>query len=334
MTAARATAEAPANIAFVKYWGARDLDHAVPWTASLSMTLRRCCSVCTVEVIELDEDLVQWVNRNGECVDPGVGFASRVRAHLATLRRRLGTAARFRVATRNNFPSSAGIASSASGFAALTMATVAVAGRRLDPAALSVLARMSGSGSAARSTLGGFVEWPEDISNPQGPAAQVATADHWPLCDVIAVTDQGEKAVPSRQGHRRAPTSPLFATRLSLVPERLEQARQAIRDRDLEGLGRVIESEALDLHYIAMSSQPPIYYWNGGTIDVLKTVQRLRKTGCPVFWTMDAGANVHLICSQAERETVVREVEALESVRQVIRDEVGPGPRLLDTHLI
>lgn len=334
MTAAKTTVEAPANIAFVKYWGARDLDRAVPWTGSLSMTLRRCCSVCTVEITELDEDLVQLVNRNGECVDPGVGFVSRVRAHLATLRRRLGTSGHFRVATRNNFPSAAGIASSASGFAALTMATVTATGRHLDPSELSILARMSGSGSAARSVLGGFVEWPEDISDPHGPARQVATADHWPLCDVIAVTDQGEKAVPSRQGHRRAPTSPHFAARLSLVPGRLEQTRLAIRERDLEGLGRVIESEALDLHYIAMSSQPPIYYWNGGTIDVLRAVQELRMAGCPVFWTMDAGANVHLICPQSERETVVQEVEALESVKQVIRDEVGPGPRLLDTHLI
>ena len=227
----------------------------------------------------------------------------------------------------------AGIASSASGFAALAVAAAGAMEAPMTPDTLSLWARASGSGSAARSVLGGFVEWPGAADDPESAAGQLADAAHWPLCDVVAVVDDGPKAVSSRDGHRRAATSPYYERRLELMPGRLEAVRLAIRQRDLASLGAVVEVEAIDLHMIAMSSDPPIHYWQPGTLEVLKRMRALRADGIPVYATMDAGPNVHLICEPANEITVVEAIEELPSVGSVIRDRVGDGPELVEEHL-
>jgi diphosphomevalonate decarboxylase len=194
---------------------------------------------------------------------------------------------------------------------------------------LSSLARQSGSGSAARSVFGGYVEWPagdSDASSDGGHAVQLAPAEHWELCDVIAVVEIGPKAVPSREGHALAHTSPYLGKRLELLPSRLDKVRQAIAERDLTPLGPVLEEEAIDLHLIAMSSHPPIFYWSPGTVDVLRTVRELRQEGLEAWATMDAGANVHVICDPDSEDEVAERLGELSSVGFVIRDGVGDGP--------
>jgi diphosphomevalonate decarboxylase len=380
--AGRATAVAPANIAFVKYWGASDLQHAIPVNPSISMTLSRCVSRTTVDFDPMagedagvdvgvdevwlratepgaervgeetgnDEPTAGWDDdgdADDRLVDPGPSFRRRVLAHLAAIRRWRGLApgvGRFRVVTGNSFPAAAGLASSASGFAALTVATLAALGRDPlggdpDRGELSSLARRSGSGSAARSVLGGYVEWPAPGSAPDGAgdgdprAAQLAPAAHWDLRDVIAVVETGAKEVSSLDGHRRALTSPHFERRQAELPRRLDEVRRALAERDLERLGPVLEEEAVELHLVAMSSRPPIFYWQPGTLEVLATVRALRRGGLGAWATMDAGANVHVICAAGDEPAVAGRLGELPAVRAVLRDRAGDGPTLHAEHL-
>ena len=263
----KATVEAPSNIALVKYWGAKDLDRAIPYAPSVSMTLRECRTQTTVEFRKGDDrpDEVLLETEAGTLESADEDFRDPIVRHLDRLREWADCSGACRVATRNSFPKAAGIASSASGFAALTLATARAFGRDPDATESSVLARRSGSGSAARSVWGGYVLWPRQSSgsSPRQPsgdeaaAAQLFPADHWDLRDVIAVVDTEAKTVSSREGHRRAPTSPFFDTRLDHLGERLGTVRSALRDRDMARLGEAVERDGIELHLIAMSSAPP-----------------------------------------------------------------------------
>ena len=333
----KATVSAPANIAFIKYWGARDLERAIPMNSSISMTLEHCVTQCTVETLDHGgEDEVWLAEPDGGFGAPEPDFSHRVREHLDRIRQWAGRKEPVRVATRNTFPTAGGLASSASGFAALTLAAAGAFGKKASPRDLSLLARRSGSGSACRSVLGGFVEWPETQaggSDDDSYARQIADADHWDLRNIIAVVEIGPKSVPSIEGHRRATTSPYYTKRLELLPDRLDKVRRAIRERDLDALGPVIEQEAIDLHLTAMSSNPPIFYWSPGTLAVLRAVRELRQEGLAAWATMDAGANVHVICDADSEDDVAERLEDLPAVGFVIRDGIGPGPDQEAEHL-
>ncbi len=333
------TAEAPSNIAFIKYWGARDLEGGgegpVPFNRSLSMTLDACRSICSASPLgNGSEDEIRWLDepgggRSAEPPPPAPpAFVERTRRHLDRLRewsRRTAAPYQggFRIATCNTFPAAAGIASSASGFTALTLAVAACMGFDLAPRTLSRLSRSSGSGSAARSAWGGYVEWPAGDSNA---AVQILDEGAWELCDLVAVVETGAKKVSSRDGHRRAASSPYFARRLAALEGRLERVRAALHGRDFEALGDAVEEEGIDLHLIAMSSRPPVHYWSPGTIEVLAAVRGLRADGVAAYATMDAGANVHVICQPADGPRVADRLEALDSVERVLRDRTGGPP--------
>jgi diphosphomevalonate decarboxylase len=330
----KTTVDAPANIAFIKYWGAKDLDRALPLNTSISMTLENCATRCTAELLGSGHEDEVWISEpDGGFRRPPHEFEERVRAHLDRMRRWAGREETFRIATRNSFPSAAGLASSASGFAALTLATAGAFGRdEVELDELSRLARESGSGSASRSVLGGFVEWPATGAQASH-AVEIAGPDHWDLRDVIAVVEIGPKAVSSLEGHRRAHTSPYLGKRLEELPARTERVRRAIAERDLSLLGPAIEEEAVDLHIVAMSSQPPIFYWSPGTVGVLRAVRELRQEGVAAYATMDAGANVHVICEGEAEDQVASRLDSLPVVGFVIRDAVGPGPETTPQHL-
>lgn len=332
--ARKATAVAPSNIAFIKYWGARDLERALPHNPSISMTLSRCFSRCTVEHRpDGDEHRVLLRSSTGELRPPGAEFTQRVVRHLDRIRKMTDCPGGFHVATENSFPAAAGLASSASGFASLSLAATRALGLELDSRELSSLSRLSGSGSAARSALGGYVEWPAVLDDPECCAVALATAEDWDLRDVIAVVDSGPKKTSSLEGHRRAPTSPHYEKRQEQLPARLQAVREAIAQRDLEALGPVLEDEAIDLHLVAMSSKPAIFYWRPATLEVLWQVRSLRDEGVAAWATMDAGPNVHVICPPEAEEPVARRLGALAGVQSVIRDAVGTGPGVVSEHL-
>ncbi len=331
---AKCTAVAAANIALIKYWGMQDADRVWPTNPSISMTLRHCVSRSTVETIAGNEDEVLYLSDDGVPAPADAEFAAGVLRHLQRMRVLADRREAMRVATVNNFPTGAGIASSASGFAALTMAAAGALELQPDAPQLSRWARMSGSGSAARSILGGFVQWPGDAGDPDAPAQRIFDRGHWPLRDLIVVVDREPKEVSSREGHRRALTSPYYSVRQTLLPRRAERVRQALATRDFRQLAEAVEEEAIDLHLIAMSSRPPTFYWQAPTLTVLHAVRQLREGGMEVCATIDAGPNVHVLCTPRDADRAFDVLCDLPGVVQVIADEVGSDAHYDRSHLI
>ena len=325
MSVLKATAVACANIAFVKYWGKRDAELNLPANSSLSMNLDRLTTITTVEFSpDYDDDLVILDGREerGETRQRIVAHLDRVRA-MARLR------VRARVISKNSFPSGAGLASSASGFAALSLAASRAAGLELSQRELSILARF-GSGSACRSIPGGFSEWTAASSSEESFAEQIAPPEHWDLRDVIALVSRAKKPVGSTEGHSLAPSSPFFQARLASLADRLTKAKAALLEKDLATLGPLIEEDAISMHAVMMTSRPPIYYWLPSSIQLIHEVQNWRAEGLEVYFTLDAGPNVHLICQAADQAEVERRLRDIEEVLEVIVSGPGPAARVIE----
>ncbi len=328
MATQKATAEAKSNIAFIKYWGNRDAQARVPLNDSVSMNLDHATTTTTVEFDgQLNEDQI------------AIGTApvsdaarARVIAHLERVRALAKFETRARVQSQNNFPTGAGIASSASGFAALSLAATHAAGIELNERALSMLARQA-SGSACRSIPAGFVEWIGGWTSHDSYAVSIAPPTHWDLRDVIAIVSTEEKQVGSTEGHAAAQSSHFLAERISALPARFHRVRRAILAKDLRLLGSAIEEDALELHFVAMTSNPPVYYWSPGMVRVIQAVQRWRHEGLGVYFTLDAGPNVHLICEARDADQVATLAGSVLDVHQVIVNAPGGAAQLSETHL-
>lgn len=337
MASGTATAQAHANLAFVKYWGKSDPALNLPLNNSISMNLSDATTTTTVTFdSELEQDLV-FVQKQ----PASQGFTQRVSTQLDRIRAVTGSQVRARVTTENSFPAGAGIASSASGMAALTLAATAALGLDLGERELSVLARR-GSGSACRSIPGGFVEWFAAPQSDDSYAAQIAPAEHWPIIDLAVIVSHETKKVPSSEGHQLALGSPFSQTRLDTLPERTACIRRAILECDFETFGRETEAEALAMHTIAMTSayvadgvwQSGVYYWAPDTLTLLIAVQGWRAEGLPVFFTLDAGPTVHLLCPAEQADTVVEAVQRLEREREgrtwrILRNAPAGGATLV-----
>ncbi len=322
----KATAIACANIAFIKFWGKRDAELNLPANSSLSMNLDRLTTVTTVEFsADYADDLVILDGREARG-----GSRQRIVAHLDRVRAMAGLGARARVISENSFPTDAGLASSASGFAALSLAASSAAGLELSPRELSILARF-GSGSACRSIPGGFCEWEAGTSSEESFARQLAPPEHWDLRDVIAIVSRAHKQVGSTEGHALAPSSPFHQARLASVAYCLPQARAALLEKDVATLGRLIEEDAVSMHVVMMTSRPPIYYWLPGSIQLIHEVQSWRAKGLEVYFTLDAGPNVHLICQATAQAEVEKRLTDIEGVLEIIVSGPGPGARLIET---
>lgn len=324
----KATANANSNIAFIKYWGNRDQFLRLPLNDSLSMSLEALTARTTVEFDDgLKEDQVEI----GETeITPAT--RERVVKHLDRVRAESRVTAKARVVSRLNFPAGTGLASSAAGFAALTLAATCAAGLGLDERALSVLARL-GSGSACRSIPGGFVEWVASMSSVTSFARTIAPADYWDLRDVAVVVTEQAKRVGSSEGHLAAPTSPFLGERLNRLPGRFHRSKRAVLERNLHALGPDLEAEAIELHLMAMTSRPPVYYWSAEMVRVIEAARAWREQGLPVYFTLDAGPNVHLICEGKDADQVAASARGTEGVREVIPSGVGGPAHLSEEHL-
>jgi len=328
MPQSKATATAHPNIAFIKYWGNRDDALRLPANPSLSMNLGELATTTTVVFDEgLEQDELTIDGQPGE-------EAARVRvsSHLDLVRQRVGIRAAARLVSRNNFPAGVGIASSASGFAALTLAACAAAGLDLTEAQLSALARR-GSGSASRSVPGGYTEWLMGRGNASSFAQSVAPADHWDLRDVVAVVSREHKAVGSSRGHGLAVSSPLHQARVAAIPAMLAGCTRALLARNLEAMGALIEGDAVMMHAVMMTSRPALYYWTPETMAIIHAVRSWRAEGLPVYYTIDAGPNVHLICEAADADAVEAQVRALPGVLDVLASGPGGPVRVVGEHL-
>jgi diphosphomevalonate decarboxylase len=308
------TAVAHPNLAVVKYWGKADPRLNIPTNSSLSVNLgsaRTTTAVCFSPDFEQD-----IVHLNGAPADERT--AARVTRHLDRVRRLAGRTERARVESVNDFPAAAGIASSASAFAALSLAASRALDLHLTERELSVLARQ-GSGSACRSIPSGFVRWEAGHDDASSYACQVAPPEHWDLRITTVIFSEQPKEVSSSDGHALAQTSPFFAARLAELPHTLEVVQSALLARDFARFGLALEREAVSMHTIAMTADAStsgplsgplsgLYYWQAWTMGLIQRVQAWRRGGLPVYFTIDAGPNVHLFCEAAQQAAVEAEL--------------------------
>lgn len=323
MRRSAATAKARANIALSKYWGKCDVALNLPAVPSISMTLDR---LVTTTRVSFEEDLAA----DRVFLDGRPASASESRRVVEMLDR-VREAARIdtfaTVTSDNRFPTAAGLASSASGFAALAAAATSAAGLDWSPERLSRLARRS-SASAARSLFGGFAELPAGKPGRDALGArQVAPADHWDLRLVVAVAAKGPKKVGSTEGMERSrATSPFYDAWVAAAPKLNRTVRDALRRRDLDRLGRAMEQSTLSFHSCAMSSDPAIVYFQPATLAALGTVHRLRDDrGVSVWATMDAGPHVKALCHARDAARVRRALAATEGVLGTMVARPGAG---------
>ncbi|RFF29758.1 diphosphomevalonate decarboxylase [Wenzhouxiangella sediminis] len=320
MSFKQAAARAGANIALVKYWGKRDQRLNLPAAGSISITLAGLETRTTVTpdpTLGADEFVLDGVEQ-----PPG-----RVGAVLDLVRERAGATVACRVESRNNFPTGAGLASSASGFAALVVAAAQAFGLQLSESELSGLARR-GSGSAARSIFGGFAEMdPGHRENGVDAVARpLLSAEEWPLEVVVAITDSGSKAVGSRDGmNHTMRTSPYYPAWVETVAEDLDAARSAIAARDFEALAETAEHSALKMHASMLAARPGLVYWNPATLACLHAVRALRSAGTGVFFTIDAGPQLKAVCLPGESERVAGLLADQPGVSDVLVTGLGGG---------
>lgn len=315
-----ATSVASPNIAFIKYWGNRDHELRIPSNGSISMNLGGLFTRTRVTFDQALADDVLVLEGQAQ----GGPALQRVSAMLSRVRSMAELNCCARVESSNNFPMGAGIASSASAFAALSMAASRAAGLELDEAALSRLAR-TGSGSACRSVPAGFVEWRGGDRHENSYAYSIAPPEHWALVDCVAIVSRAHKATGSSEGHPLAYTSPLQAARIDDAPRRLGICRQAILERDFEALAEIVELDSNLMHGVIMTSTPRILYWQPATLAVMQAVVGWRAEGLPVCYTIDAGPNVHVICTAPFAAQVAERLKTLPGVENVLTATPG-GP--------
>lgn len=314
------TVKAHPNIAFIKYWGNKDDVLRIPSNGSISMNLG---DISTLTTVEIDPSL-----RSDELVVNGIttehNTSMRIRDFLSHIRKLSNHKEYARISSHNDFPSGSGIASSASGFAALALAGSTAYGLHLTEIELSCLARR-GSGSACRSIPTGYVEWQPGTTDEDSFAFSIGDPDYWDLVDIIAIVDPSHKKTGSTQGHHIAKSSPLQNSRVEDAPRRIHVCRTAIQERDFSTFANIVEQDCLLMHAVMMTSDPNLIYWKPPTLELITKVVELRQQGLPVCYTIDAGPNVHILTLRQYRHTVEDEFNKMECVRTCLVSGSGEG---------
>ena len=323
-----ATATAQPNIALVKYWGKRDDALNLPAAGSLSITLD---ALHTRTRVGFDEALdADDVTLNGT---RDAAQTRKLGEFLDLFRSRAGVTKRAHVESTNDFPTGAGLASSASGFAALAVAADHALGLNLGARELSVLARR-GSGSAARSMFGGFVEMAAGTraDGLDAFASPLLDAAAWPLGVVVAITTHEKKSISSRVGmDRTRQTSPFYRDWIETVPGDLATARAAVQAHDFDQLARVSEASCMAMHAVMLATRPALIYWNAATLECVQCIRLLQADGTGVFFTIDAGPQVKAVCLPEHAPRVADALRSVRGVEDVLRSGVGAGARLIGT---
>lgn len=320
----KATAKAPANIAFIKYWGKKDEKLRLPMNGSISMNLSEIFTTTCVEFGEyFKEDTVSIDGNKVENKEK-----ARVIDHLDRIRKIAQLKLKAKVESKNNFPKGTGLASSASGFAALTLAASKAAGLRLSEKELSILARI-GSGSACRSVPDGFVEWKEGRNSKTSYAHTLYLPDHWDICDVIAIVDKTSKKINSTEGHVLAESSPFLKARIAGMRNKIEEIKDSLKRKDFTKFGEILEEEAINMHAVMMTSKPALYYWLPETLTIMLSVIKWRDVGLESYFTIDAGPNVHVICQAKNVARIKRRLIKLKGIKRAVINKPSAGAMLI-----
>jgi len=326
MKSARAIAHS--NIALVKYWGKRAAvegqadDLNLPAVGSLSLTLDSLRTETVVRPGDTDAFTL-----NGQPI--ANTMATKVFRHLDRIWTATGDSAPrppCSVASINHLPTSAGLASSASGFAALTLAGAKALELSATTGTLSALARR-GSGSAARSLWGGFVRLDRGERSDGGDciARPLFPASHWDIRLLIVHTARGPKSVGSTAGMEESrATSPYYASWVATSEADLSVAEAAIAARDLTKVGQVMEQSMFKMHACMLATRPPIIYWNGVTLEVIRALWEAREAGLEAYATSDAGPHVKVLCAAANAAQIEAELRKVPGVLAI--EAVRPGP--------
>ena len=315
----QARARAQPNIALIKYWGKRDTGRNLPAVDSLSLTLSE---LYTDMLVRFEPSLpADVLEVNGARAH---GLLPRVSRCLDSVAGKDRPAAE--IVSTCNFPLGAGLASSASSFAALVVAAAAACGRERGTAELATLAGRA-SGSAARSLYPGFVLLRNE--DRRVTVRSILAPDEWPLRVVVAITDPGRKPTGSGDAmeiSRRS--SPFYRRWIEDQPADLEAALAAIGRRDFAALGQVAEHNCLKMHSVMWSSRPPLVYWNAATVNCLETIRGLQADGVQVFFTIDAGPQVKAVCGPAAEARVAAALAATAGVQSLMISGLGAGAQL------
>ena len=319
------TAISHPNIAFIKYWGNRDDSLRLPSNGSISMNLSALETHTTVEIdseIQSDCLTINKLEQQGNAL-------VRVTDFMDILREMSGKNAFSRIYSITNFPQSAGVASSAAAFSALALAGSKAYGLDLSEKALSILARR-GSGSASRSIPNGFVELMASDKSEESFAKSIASADHWQLWDCVAIVTKEAKKIGSTEGHSAAYTSPFQPARVQDAPRRLNLCREALLKKDFNALAEIIELDSNMMHSVMMTSSPSLMYWTSHSLEIMQKVILWRHEGIAAAYTLDAGSNVHVICTDESIHMIKNRLEGMPFVEKVLASCVGSGAKLLD----
>lgn len=319
----KATAKAHTNIALIKYWGKRNEQLFLPMNSSLSITLDQFYTVTTVKFSGNKSEDVLFIN---DCLMGGAE-TKKVTQFLDRLRTISGIQLYATIRSENKVPTAAGFASSASGFAALAAAAVKALQLDVDKKELSQIARQ-GSGSACRSIYGGFVEWQkgEREDGTDSYAVSILDEQDWRIAVLSVVLTSQPKQVLSREGMKRTvDTSPFYDSWVKEAGKDLTVAKAAIQQRDFSMLGQVAEANALKMHATMLGAQPPFFYWQSATLEVMHRVHALRSEGILAYFTIDAGPNVKILCEPENVPVVSQNMEKLAVVEAVHICYPGPG---------
>ena len=316
------TARAHTNIALVKYWGKADEELIIPMNGSVSLTLDHFYTDTTVE---FDPALTEDVF----CLDGKQKHDPKV-AKFMDLVRILAKKETFtRIDSINHVPTAAGLASSASAYAALAFASTSAAGLNLTRKDLSRLARR-GSGSATRSIFGGFVEWHKGTNDLTSFAEPIEEETDWEICMIAIVINGHEKKISSRHGMQQVvKTSPYYREWVKTAEEDLKLVKQAIKNRDFCLLGEVSEASAMKMHALNMSAKPHFSYFMPESILAMQKIEELRSQGIPCYYTMDAGPNVKVICEKQNVSLIIDELSKFFAKENLLVASPGPGAKLI-----
>ncbi len=325
----KASCKSPANIAFIKYWGKTDPETRVPQNNSISMCLSNLYSICTVKFDEkYAEDEVQFLNEK-VVKDREI---KRIIETLDRVRNKAGISYKAKVVTKNNFPKATGIASSASGLSSLTVAAAKAAGLDLNKKEMSKLARLA-SGTACRSIPDGFVEWEKGTCKKDSYAKQIYPTDYWDIVDIVAIVTKKMKKISSTNGHSMADTSPFQETRIKNMPEKIKRFKKTLEKKDFYEFGNILEKESLNMHAICLTSKPPILYWEATTMTIMRKVREWRSKGLPVYFTIDAGPSVHIICKGKSAEIVQEKLKKIKGIDRISLNRSAKGAKIIKKHL-
>ena len=323
----RVTSLAHSNIALIKYWGRSDSSLRLPLNGSISMNLSNLQTVTTVEFSP--EYKSDDVTIDGEKNEKEI---KRVADHLNRIRLLAKSGLFAKIVSKNNFPSSSGLSSSASGFAALTLAASVSLGLKLDTRKVSVLARLA-SGSACRSIPGEFVEWRTSDNSEDSYAYTLFPQNHWKLLDIVAVVGSLKKSVPTSVAQENVFTSPFIKSRISLIAEKIKKLKNAVSQRDFFQFGEIVESEALELHAVIMTQTPSLIYFLPETVALFHQIRSWRKNGLIVYFAVNTGHDVHLFCLQKDQQIVLDKLNSLSYVKKTISNFPAGPAKIIDRHL-